>query len=134
MQIGSKKHWDIFIYGLLYPGFVGSMIYELIPPDDSTAATYWTIDTGTKWLITLFYCVDYLHLYGDMHERVKQEKRNSRYLWCDVGSSVFFFLSFVFVKHSSYLFALIFIGLVPLFFLIYKWSNKFDKKVDSWYL
>jgi hypothetical protein len=134
MQISSKKHWDIFIYGLLYPGFVGSMIYELIPSDKSASTDYLVIDTGTKFLITLFYCVDYLHLYGDMHDMVKPENRGKEYLVCDVGSSLFFFLSFVFVKHNAYIWALLFIAIVPLFFLVYKWPNKEDKKVHPWFL
>ena len=97
MKLTNKLHWDGFIYGLIYPGFVGSMIYELIPATkaEATFSNYFTFETLTKIIITLFYCTDYLHLYGDIHPRIKPEERSWTYLWCDALSSVFFFLAFV---------------------------------------
>lgn len=130
MNIKSKKHWDGFIYGLLYPGFVGSIIYELI--DNAKEATsfwgYFTVVAIIKISITLFYSIDYLHLYGDMHPLVDIENRTADYLWCDVFSSLFFFFSFIALKLGYYFWSLMFIGLVPIFFLVYKRKNKADKK------
>lgn len=129
MKLNDKYHWDGFIYNLIYPGFVGSMIYELIPAtkSEATFASYFTLSTSIIIFITLFYCVDYLHLYGDMHTRYKTEKRSSLYLMCDVASSLFFFFAFVMVKLEHYQFALFFIAFIPLFFTTYKFKNKADK-------
>jgi len=136
MKINDKYHWDGFIYGLVYPGFVGSMIYELIPAtkSDATADNFFTYSTAIKILITLFYCLDYLHLYGDIHPKVKTEKRSWTYLLCDVGSSLFFFLSFVMAKLEHYEIALIFVSIIPIFFSIYKCKNKADRKFHIKYV
>ncbi len=129
MKLSDKKHWGDFIYGLIYPGFVGSMIYELIPQTKAefTIDAYFTIPTILKIGITLFYSLDYLHLYGDMHDMVKEEKRNWTYLLCDVFSSLFFFLTFVSVKVEHYGLSLFFISLIPLFFFLYKRPNRYDR-------
>jgi len=136
MKLNDKLHWDGFIYGLVYPGFVGSMIYELIPATkaDATFSNYFTFDTLTKIVITLFYCTDYLHLYGDIHPKTKPEDRSWTYLWCDVLSSLFFFLAFVMVKLQHYQFSLYFISVIPLFFMTYKWENLTDRYFHIPYL
>jgi len=135
MKIRSIEHWDKFVYGLLYPGFVGSMLYELILADkqQANAANYISVVYFIKVVITLFYCVDYLHLYGDMHEVTKDYKRDKIYIWCDILSSVFFFASFVAVKLEHYTWALIFISLVPVFFTAYKLRNIYDRKYQFKY-
>jgi len=136
MKISDKYHWGEFIYNLIYPGFVGSMVYELIPSTkgDADYSAYFVLPTLIKFLITVFYCVDYLHLYGDMHTRVKPNQRDWSYLFCDVASSLFFFLAFVMVKLNHFQFALCFIALIPLFFSIYKRKNEADKKFHIPYL
>lgn len=126
MKINNKYHWDKFIYGLLYPGFVGSMIYELIPQEGSQISHFWAIQTLIKIFITLFYCVDYLHLYGDMDKIVILEKRSKTYLFCDVFSSIFFFACFVCVKLNQINYAILILSIIPVFFLLYKRKNKFD--------
>lgn len=129
MKLKDKYHWDGFIYELIYPGFVGSMIYELIPTTktDASFTTYFTMPVIIKILITLFYCVDYLHCYGDMNPKVKIENRSWMYLLSDVASSFFFFFAFVMVKLEHFQAALFFIVFVPIFFIPYKSKNGTDK-------
>jgi len=136
MKLNDKVHWDGFIYGLIYPGFVGSMIYELIPAnaEEAKISNYFTVVTGIKIIITLFYATDYLHLYGDIHPRVKVEERSATYLWCDVASSLFFFFAFVSVKLGHYEWALWLMAILPIWFTIYKWKNEFDKPFNIIYL
>lgn len=136
MKLNSKEHWNELIYGLIYPGFVGSMIYELIPQtkSDATIPEYFTKATIIKIVITLFYLLDFLHLYGDMHAIVKPKMRKRIYLICDVLSSFFFFFAFVAVKLDVYWLSIIFVSLIPLWFLLYKVQNKFDKYFHSIYL
>ncbi len=136
MKFKDKYHWNNFIYDLIYPGFVGSMIYELIPTtrtDDSFEA-YFTMPTIIKIVITIFYCVDYLHCYGDMNPKVKTENRSWIYLLCDVASSVFFFLAFVMVKLEHFQKALFFIAFIPLFFIPFKRKNRSDRYFHIPYL
>ena len=136
MKLTNKLHWDGFIYGLIYPGFVGSMIYELIPATkaEATFSNYLTFETLTKIIITLFYCTDYLHLYGDIHPRIKPEERSWTDLWCDALSSVFFFLAFVMVKLQHFQFSMYFVAVIPLFFMTYKWKNIADRYFHLPYL
>jgi uncharacterized membrane protein len=136
MKLKDKYHWDGFIYELIYPGFVGSMIYELIPTTktDASFTTYFTMPVIIKILITLFYCVDYLHCYGDMNPKVKIENRSWLYLLSDVASSLFFFCAFVLVKLEHFQSALFFIVFVPIFFISYKSKNDIDKQFLKPYL
>lgn len=136
MKLFNKKHWGDFIYGLIYPGFVGSMIYELIPQtkEEFTFESYFTISTILKILITFFYSLGYLHLYGDMNAIVKEEKRSWTYLLCDVFSSLFFFLTFVSVKVEHFGLGLILISLNPIFFFWYKRANQKDRSFHIPYM
>lgn len=128
-KIFSPPHWDKFIYGLLYPGFVGSMFYELIPPDkENFNWRFLDLAWQIKFAITAFYILDYFHLYGDMHEAIEEDKRDTSYLICDIFSSVGFFAAFFFVKVEHSLWALLAIAVVPLFFLYYKRRNKYDRR------
>lgn len=136
MYILSKKHWGAFVYNLVYPGFLGSMIYELVDSskDAKSIQNYFTTQTIIKIIITLFYCVDYLHLYEDMHEGEKEERRNWRHLLCDVFSSLFFFFAFVFVKLEKYDNSILLLAVIPICFLIYKIRNKADMIFNLVYL
>jgi hypothetical protein len=135
MRVNSKKHWNSLIYGLVYPGFLGSMIYELIPTTQSDVSKpYLTLSILIKVIITLFYMVDYLHVYGDMHGASENPKRSWIHLFCDFGSSTFFFIAFVFVKLDRYYLANIFLALVPAFFAFYKRGNRADRKFHIPYL
>ena len=129
MKIHSKFHWDTFIYGLLYPGFLGSMIYELVDhaKDVNSLSKYFTLTVIIEVIITFFYCLDYLHLYGDMHPIITQKYRNKWYYFCDVFSCLLFFFSFVFVKINKPDYSMVCISLIPLLFLIYKFKIKSDR-------
>jgi hypothetical protein len=136
MKLKDKYHWNAFIYELIYPGFIGTMIYELIPTTKSAVslATHLNFSTLTKILITIFYCVDYLHCYGDLNPKIKTENRTWIYLLCDVASSLFFFFAFVMVKLEQFQTALYLIAVVPVFFVNYKRENKREKKFHIPYL
>ncbi|WDF78480.1 hypothetical protein PQ469_00480 [Mucilaginibacter sp. KACC 22773] len=128
----SQAHWEKLIYGLIYPGFVGSMIYELIPQSADqvkSLALYFTLPMVIKILITLFYTVDYLHLYGDLEDLSKDKvARDWIYVLCDFLSALFFFLAFVMVKLQHFGFACLLIGMIPLIFVSYKRRNCNDLK------
>jgi hypothetical protein len=124
-----KFHINSLIYNLVYPGFLGSMIYDLllaVPVNSDT--TYWTTEVILKWLITFIYLLDYFHLYGDVERDVKLEDRTFLYFACDVAVSLLFFAGYYFTKNHEYGNALICISLVPLCFFLYKSQLKTDIK------
>jgi hypothetical protein len=119
-----KRYFDSFIYGLLYPGFVGSMLYEVIPKDVYQFYHYWTYETIIKIAITLFYSLDYVHLYVDIHEEIDIKDRNGLYLFCDFSSSALFFAAFLAANLVRYDLSVIFISIVPTCFCLYKVNYK----------
>lgn len=124
----SKSHWSKFTYGLLYPGFLGSMFYELMPANRmDLSLSHFDLTWIIECIITCFYMLDYFHLYGDMNELVENNRRDYIYVVCDIMSSVSFFLAFLLVKLDYFAQAIIVISLIPLFFLFYKRHNKYDR-------
>jgi hypothetical protein len=78
MKISHKQTWDKLIYGLIYPGFLGSMLYEFVPTEKSqfTFDYFWSTFSRTpenylRCMILVFYFLDYVHLYGDMERALK---------------------------------------------------------------
>ena len=65
MKISDKRTWDKVIYGLIYPGFLGSMLYELIPTDATLFTFSFFFKTAENYIrygILIFYILDYIHL------------------------------------------------------------------------
>ncbi|HEX8177206.1 MAG TPA: hypothetical protein VF543_19110 [Pyrinomonadaceae bacterium] len=130
--MSDKKTWDKIIYGLIYPGFLGSMLYELIPPDKSnfTWAFFITPDNFIRYLILFFYFLDFAHLYGDMESVIEDPNRKPlRYFLCDILTCFGYLFSFIALKAPpNYLITIIVFGTVPWLFLWYKWKNIADRK------
>ncbi len=121
------KWVDPLIYNLLYPACFGNMIYELFfnkgefhNPD---IHFYNNPQFLCGLLIMLYYLIDYLHLYQDMNKIVRNKYRGGWYHLCDISVPILFFASFIYLERGEYLHSLIIIGLVPLFFLVYKIQN-----------
>ncbi len=148
IKLFSKTHWDLITYNLLYPGFVGSMIYELIPNERKYLTREYFTDPLfiIKVLITLYYFLDYFHLYGDIEEKIKKEndqlkadkdpllEKSGRYILCDLATCVLYFLSFVCVKYDEPGFAIGFVACVPIFFTWYKWKIKSERNFHLWFM
>lgn len=131
MKMSNKKSWDRLIYGLIYPGFLGSMLYELIPTSgsDFTGAHFLTIDNGIRYAIIFFYSLDYLHLYGDMDDVIKDpEKKPLSYFVVDIVTCIGYVAAFVALKIPRHWPTLLVFGLVPWLFLWYKRRNVHDRR------
>lgn len=132
MKMSDKETWNKIIYGLIYPGFLGSMLYELIPSDKSnfTGSFFSTPDNFIRYLILFFYFLDYAHLYGDMDGVIVDPNRKSVwYFLCDIISCIGYLFSFIALKAPpNYFITIIVFGIVPWLFLMYKWRNKADRK------
>jgi hypothetical protein len=132
MKMSDKRTWDKLLYGLIYPGFLGSMLYELIPPNESnfTMSYFFGIpDNYIRYGIIIFYILDYAHLYGDMEGIIKDpNKKSLSYFLADILTSLGYLVSFIALKIPNYWFTVIIFGLVPWLFLWYKRKNEADIK------
>ena len=135
MKKSDKKSWDRLIYGLIYPGFLGSMLYELIPaPGDFNLAHFLTRDNFTRYFIILFYSLDYVHLYGDMDGVIKDpEKKRLSYFVVDIITCLGYVAAFISLKIPRYWPTFVVFGVVPCLFLFYKQRNPHDQKFFSLY-
>jgi len=125
MNLTDRNDWDDFVYILLYPGLLGSMIYELIPKENLNG--YLNTATYIRLAIILFYCIDFLHLYADMKKVIKNELRPWGYVTCDLIGSVSLFMAFIFVKTKNPEYSLILLSIIPFITLVYKWKVKPDR-------
>lgn len=130
-----KYHINGLIYNLVYPGFIGSMIYDLIIRyyNTDSKGPYWIAETIVKWMIVIFYCLDFIHLYGDIDRRVKLKDRGIVYFICDVGVALLFFIAYAKANTSSYFLSALLICLVPSLILWYKYVLKIDVRAHFWF-
>ena len=131
MKLTDKKTWDKVIYGLIYPGFLGSMLYELVPADASKfTLTFFfsTPDNHLRYGILIFCLLDYIHLYGDMDAVIVDPNRKSlTYFLCDFLSSCGYVASFIALKLPNYVVTIVVFGIIPWIFLTYKFKNRADR-------
>src|SRR4051812_6157008 len=102
------------------------MIYEIVPTnsDQFNFTHCFTIDNCIRYGIIFFYCLDYLHLYGDMDSVIKDVKdKNLAYFLVDFVSSILFLASFVAIKAQAYQVTICIFGFLPTLFLFYKYKN-----------
>ena len=127
----NKKTIDRVIYGLIYPGFLGSMLYELIPSKSSDFTLrffFANSDTYIRYLILTFYFLDYVHLYGDMESAMNQnpENKDFSYFACDILTCLIYLFAFVALKISNYEITIFGFAVIPWLFLWYKRKNRSD--------
>ena len=80
-RLSNKKTWDRVIYGLIYPGFLGSMLSRAHTPNSADfSAEYFLLrsDNHIRYLILAFYFLDFIHLF-DMHDAMKDVEERLRY-------------------------------------------------------
>ncbi len=137
MRLSDKKTWDKVIYGLIYPGFLGSMLYELVPNESMQSAFEFylgSINNFIRYAILIFYFFDYMHLYGDMEETIiNPNKKSVWYFLCDILTAFGYLAAFIALKFSYYMIPIIVFGIVPWFFLGYKRKNYEDRKYFFYY-
>ena len=121
-----KVRVDKITYGLIYPAFIGNMVYDLLLRKlawSDSALVYPNLWTCIA--IVIFLIIDYMHLHGDMNEIVKTPERKTwRYILCDITTSMLIFFSFVFIKEDNLEIGVILFTIIPFMILLYKWKNK----------
>lgn len=130
-----KNRFDKLTYSLIYPAFIGNMIYDLLLRKlswlDGTLTSYnlWTCIT-----IVFFLLIDFMHLHGDMDKIVPDPKKKTwRYILIDIATSILIFLSFVFIKEGKIELGLLSFTIIPLGILWYKWKNIMARKYFLYY-
>jgi hypothetical protein len=106
-MVKSKR----FVYNLIYPALLGSMIYDMLPYKQET-------EYFIKLSIVILYLIDYIHLYLFMNDKFKRTKKSSWYISLDLIISLLLFVGF----KSAYIHPLLTIWtitFVPICFLIY---------------
>src|SRR6266480_2900986 len=61
MNLRDKRAWHDFVYNLLYPAILGSMLYDLFAFPKDQKLVY-----ASQIIIVFIYSIDYLHLYNDL--------------------------------------------------------------------
>jgi len=117
-QEQKKSNRQIFIYELIYPAFLGAMLFELVP-----------IKFDIKYLIALFivvfYLLDYCHLYFYLGKKFSQKQKNTlRYTVFDFLVSLSLFFGFRYIDQNLTI-TVWCIAFVPLCFLIYSSELKY---------
>jgi hypothetical protein len=130
-----KTRFDKLTYNLIYPAFIGNMIYDLLLRKLSWSSGELVYpNLFTCIVIVIFLIIDFMHLHGDMNEIVSSPQNKSwRYILIDIITSTFVFLSFVFFKEGHLEVGLLFFTLIPFGILWYKWKNRNAKKYFKYY-
>ncbi|WP_338867968.1 hypothetical protein WBJ53_16260 [Spirosoma sp. SC4-14] len=133
-QNNWKKRLSSVIYGLLYPAFLGNMVYDLILSKRSLSTDDFIFpDFYTCLIIAIFSVVDYMHLNGDMNDNVPVDRRSVAYILVDAIMPFVFFCAFVSIKEERYNVGVSSIAIIPLLLLLYKWRNKPSRKFFVFY-
>ena len=108
-----------FVYTLIYPAILGSILYSLLPikPDIN-----YKIGVG----IFLFYLVDYVHLYFIMEKKFTQTQKNKlTYILFDLIVSILLFVTFQYKSINPAL-GVFLMSFIPLCFLFYSIPLKYN--------
>lgn len=129
-----KKRFSTLIYGLLYPAFLGNMVYDLILSKRSLSEDKFTFpDFFTCLTVALFSAVDYMHLNADMNDNVPVKRRSVPYILVDSVMPFVQFGAFVSIKEEYYRIGGLLITIIPGLLLFYKWRNKPSRSFFKWY-
>ncbi len=116
MNIRDSKVWSSFVYQLLYPAILGSMLYDIF--------TWTIIDWAyfAKLLIIIIYCLDYLHLYHDLLEEGVKNTSGME-LAIDGMAAFSFKASFIAINMSEPVASISILCVITLVFGIYNYRR-----------
>lgn len=61
MKLRDLRSWHKFVYGLVYPAVLGSMLYDILH-----VTSNWGSLQSVELSIIVMYCIDFLHLASDL--------------------------------------------------------------------
>jgi len=124
MKFCNSEAWKEFIYTLLYPGILGSMIYDVSELLRGTRTLDWF--DSTRFLIVILYIVDYMHMSFDLCPNIK--KRNK---WFIVDALLPLLFGIIYWSMTRENFTRLIIGLPIIMFLIliYPCPENWNKKI-----
>src|SRR5436189_2319062 len=93
-----KHRIDSIIYSLIYPAFLGNMVYDILNiyfGKDKSLVFSITQSIMISLLIILFVIIDYMHLNGDVNTIYNKAVYKSRYYFlCDFITPFLLFAAF----------------------------------------
>jgi len=118
MNVKNIRAWRNFTYKMFYPGILGSMIYSTIQDCELGWGLLLNSMFITQLLITIFYCLDYLHLNNDL---LGGKPRHIAFMDIifDIVISALFCLMSCAISHEELLHALVFLLLISILMLVY---------------
>ena len=116
-----KSDRQMFVYDLIYPAFLGAMLFEIVPLKCS-------VEYFIGLTIVIYYLLDFFHLYFYLRKRFNERQRNTvRYVVFDFFVSLLLFFSFRYVDKNLNV-TICTITFVPLCFLVYASELKYRIK------
>lgn len=113
----EQSAYSKFVYNLIYPAILGSILYSLLPLGSSQ--TYLI-----GFFIFTFYILDYIHLYFVMDNRFSQSQKNGfRYITFDLAVSVLLFIAYSY--NENHALGVLMVALIPICFLGYSVRLKY---------
>jgi len=103
MRLNDSDAWSKFVYVLLYPGILGSMLYEATNTIIETArenrmnALEWYLTA--RFLVIILYCLDFLHMYNDLDKKTKASKW---WLFVDTVIPIIFAVAYWLTSREAY--------------------------------
>jgi len=117
----NKTHqssFSKFVYNLIYPAFLGSILYTLLPIQYTNS---YKIRVG----IFIFFIFDYIHLYFRMDNKFSQRQKNKwHYILFDLFVSILLFIAYQYITNP--ILGIFLFALVPLCFLAYSIPLKYN--------
>lgn len=134
MKISDKVGYHALIYKQFYPAILGSMLYDLLHLKTIVKGSFFSdlfafqnIDEifCLKLSITLFYCLDFMHLHSDLKSDDERYGVKLGALILDFFIAVILGIAYWFASDGKYLNCYVFWSFVPVIFLFY---NIFSKR------
>jgi hypothetical protein len=92
MQICNKTGWKVFIYSLLYPGVLGSMIFDILDP-----MRPWVEIKIALIAIAVMFSMDFLHMKVDL----KHKHNNGVLLLTDALIAILFSIAYFLLAQTT---------------------------------
>lgn len=115
-------------YELVYPAILGSIVYEMLP-------LKFTEEYFINLLLGLFFCLDCYHLFFFMEDEFTEEQKDTwTYVLFDILVAILFWVAakHLFIDDAFYA-PLISITIIPLCFLVYSITLKYNVRFYKWY-
>lgn len=114
MKLSDDAAWASLVYNLIYPGVLGSMIYDCVQVARAPGPGNWFY--FTQIFIVILYSTDYLHLYLDLRS---QDRKRGAWLIADGLIPVLFGVAYWSMIREDFRWLFVVLPIVTLLVLVY---------------